>query len=652
MKESLCKRVVSVAIALSLVVTSFTYVSLPVKANEVSVKGIQYAYGDNSKYVEAEALGQADISGKTQFGEIKLEGNLSSTTEKNGFPAYDVSSGVVSIKYNISVDSSLNVVDDKVKNVSDATLDSNILSGTIIVLTSQDGEKWLVDKAYTDVLDENSGFNSLIYESNYVQQANGCYFRVIVAYKTEKLLEESTFLWFIDTSDYEYTRWAEVYKFYIADKEKGVASSVNTTPRTVFQDSKYRTKTEEDKGYTGKEEETIDDPHYGWNLGDFTINGYTAKDTNGDNTPVFLKNVGDQVTLWFTLNQDINKLNGNSNLFINEDTKGWDEYFGIQQTNFKKGTLIIRQTDAEGADKDPVIFINYLEANTRTGADTKVKLFEEGDYEVALDYEIKDTGPIPDSVTDYRVYFKFKIRNSNCNIYLFDTVTQNELADRANTENGFRLDYANSKYLDVYVEYKAINFNGTSYSEDTRGNKSAKNGSQYVDEGIYIISVQHDYNNSRTTDKTIYVGSSPIIRALSLNNITIADVNNLLAQGYTIGDDGTLITKTAQEQDAKEAGATEENSDEAIVEEPTEATTTASTNTTATTNATVEETPEPIVKEEASTDTPSSKIPIIAVILVVIAGASAFIIKGRKKITPNFEDPESDKQESEDKEEE
>lgn len=637
MNERIVKQVMSVAVALSLVVTSFVSMPLPVKASEIGLKGIQYQFDDDCKYAVKDAKAQSDINGKTQYGEIKLEGNLSGTADKNGFQAYQVSSGVVSIKYTIDVSDDLNVVDDKVKKVSNADLDSNVLSGAIIVQSSVDGENWLVDKVYTDLLDEDSKFDSLVYESNYVQQACGCYFRVLVAYKTEKLLEESSIL-FVDTSDYEQTRWAEVYKFYIVDKEQGNANTVNTEPKTVFQDKKYRVKTEKDNGYTGSEEEDSDDPHYGWNLGDFTINGYTAKETDSDNTPVFLKNVGDQVTLWFTLEQDINKLNGNEDLYINEDEKGWDEYFQISKTNFKKGTLIIRQTDAEGADKDPIIFTNYLEANVRTGADTKVKLFEEGDYEVALDYEIKDTSPIIDTVSDYRVFFKFKIRNSNCNIFLFDTETQSELSDRANTENGFRLDYANSKYLDVYVEQKAINFNGTSYSEDTRGNKSAKNGAEYTEEGIYIISVQHDYNNSRTTDKTIFVGSSPIIKALSRNNITINDINNLLAQGYKIDNDGGLVSNTGDELE------TEEEETPSEIEE------------TVSTDNTVDETPEPIVKEETQTAKTINPLPIGAAAIVALVGVIAFIVKSRKRKSlmadVSDEEQETDIQEDDSKEEE
>ena len=188
------------------------------------------------------------------------------------------------------------------------------------------------------------------------------------------------------------------------------------------------------------------------------------------------------------------------------------------------------------------------------------------------------------------------------------------------------------------MEQKAINFNGTSYSEDTRGNKSAKNGAEYTEEGIYIISVQHDYNNSRTTDKTIFVGSSPIIKALSRNNITINDINNLLAQGYKIDNDGGLVSNTGDELE------TEEEETPSEIEEPVS------------TDNTVDETPEPIVKEETKTAKTINPLPIGVAVIVALVGVIAFIVKSRKRKSlmadVSDEEQETDIQEDDSKEEE
>lgn len=110
------------------------------------------------------------------------------------------------------------------------------------------------------------------------------------------------------------------------------------------------------------------------------LNGYTREVIQADGSSVFLKNVGDKVTLWFNLEQDLDALNGDENLIINEDSNGYDNMFEIGQTDFGRGTLIISYRDYQGEVHDPVIYTNYLAANTRTGVDPRVQLFEEGDY--------------------------------------------------------------------------------------------------------------------------------------------------------------------------------------------------------------------------------------------------------------------------------
>ena len=67
---------------------------------------------------------------------------------------------------------------------------------------------------------------------------------------------------------------------------------------------------------------------------------------------------------------------------------GDDQYFETPKMNFGRGVLIIRYADHNNVRQEPTIYTNYLEANAMVGADTKVQLFEEGNYEVALDYVI------------------------------------------------------------------------------------------------------------------------------------------------------------------------------------------------------------------------------------------------------------------------
>jgi len=268
------------------------------------------------------------------------------------------------------------------------------------------------------------------------------------------------------------------------------------------------------------------DPHYGWELGNFFVSGYTDEITDNNENTVFLKNVGDKVTLWFKLKQNINGLNGNEKITVTSDNEGYDQYFETPKMKFGRGALIIRYTDHNNVKTEPTIYTNYLEANATVGADTKVKLFEEGDYEVALNYEITSDEFI-DKIGHYRIFFKFSVRNSNCMVYPFDVKTGNELTNSAMTENGFKLDLAKSRYLKINIKKEVLKDSADGLVEDTRFNGSAKDGAEYTDEGIYNITVSNQYTGVFTTKK-IYVGTNNIIRAHMTTGLPITEINKLI----------------------------------------------------------------------------------------------------------------------------
>jgi hypothetical protein len=326
-----------------------------------------------------------------------------------------------------------------------------------------------------------------------------------------------------------------------------------------------------DTGYS--EEEFIDekDRHYGWELGSFFVSGYTRVTTDQDNNPIFLKNVGDKVALNFVLYEAIDQLNKEEDLYINEDVDGYDTNFGIEKTNFGHGTLIIRHTDYQNASKDPIIYTDYL-TSLELGAETKVELFEEGDYEVALDYEIKKDGFVFfDSYDNYRISFKFSVRNGNCMVYPFDVSTGAELTNTAITENGFYLDLAKSRYLDIDVKKEVLKDGADGLTEDVRFNKPAKDGDEYTDEGIYTFTVTNRYTGQQTT-KRIYVGANEILKAHMTTGYSITEINKQLEEGATINTDGTIneppeIIKEELIIEAEEIVETEEEetTDEIII---------------------------------------------------------------------------------------
>lgn len=320
------------------------------------------------------------------------------------------------------------------------------------------------------------------------------------------------------------------------------AQSVNETKRYLGE----AVNAGHDTGYSQNQKIKDDDPHFGWKLGSFYVDGYTRVTENKTGDPVFLKTVGDTVTLWFELVQDIDKLNGNDKLLINDDKNGYDEYFGIEKTDFGRGTLIVRHTDYRNSVSSPIIYTNYLAATATKDAAVEVKLCEEGDYEVALNYEIRKNNvnifgwnPLP-TYNDYRIFFRFSVRNGNCMVYPFDVVTGAELTNSSITENGFYLDLARSRYLNIDIKKEIRRTGAEGLTEDTRFNKPAKDGEVYTDEGIYVITVSNVYTN-QTTTKLIYVGTDDVLKAHVTTGLSIGNIESQLAAGATVAKDGTLI---------------------------------------------------------------------------------------------------------------
>lgn len=431
-------------------------------------------------------------------------------------------------------------------------------------------------------------------------------------------------------------------------------TSAATTPR---KEMGQKVKTEFDKGYAINSEkpDVIDknDPHYGWDLGTFVVNGYT-RETFSNGVPVFLKNVGDKVTLWFSLTQDINNLNGKSELTISEDTNGYDQFFEIPQTNFKHGTLIIRFTDHEGNAHKPIVYTDFLAANATTGSDTKVQLFEEGDYEVSLDYEIKNNprqvGPvsIAPTYTNYKIFFEFSIRNGKCKVFPLDAKTNAELRN-SKAPNGFKLDMAKSRYLTIDVTRTVLNIGSDGLiAKDERFNRPAKDNDTYTDEGIYTFKVKNLYTEETSTN-TIFVGTGKYILALAKSTVSsqsldesIKALNEQLALGASIEDDGTIVPPPEPEPEPEPSPSEEPEpepspsiSESPKQEEPApkESESQPVITPTPPSHDITSENPESESPDPEKDDMPQSRsiiAPIVA-ISVIAAGGIIFMIQARKK---------------------
>ncbi|MBQ8330529.1 MAG: hypothetical protein IJX83_13150 [Lachnospiraceae bacterium] len=542
-KNKLLAAILSVVIC---IVTISPHISAYAETTTIPVPGTIYDTGEKGDYIISDDSITEEFN---SFGTFSITGDLVQTDSVGGIDVYTASSGNVDFNYKYSLSSNedeteWHLVEDSGKKIAGSKLSDKIGNGAILIQTSKDGTKWIDEKSITNVFVGTNASYSPIYSTKGIQLVNGCYYRVIVAYKLERLVGENKVL-FIKTDDKESKKIVEVYQFYISDG-KNATQADNTRQKKLGE----TVRTNENKGYTGQKAIEINDPHYGWELGKFFVSGYTRDTEDSNKTPVFLKNVGDQITLWFKLEHDIDHLNGSDSLEIIADKDGYDQYFQTPKTNTGRGMLIIRYTNEQGVKQSPEIYTNYLAANVSANADTVVRLFEEGDYEVALDYrikstprKIKDIEVVPEN-SDYRIFFKFSVRNGNCMVYPFDTATGAELSNSAITKNGFKLDMARSRYLNIDVQRSVVSKGANGYVEDVRFNRPAKDGDSYQEEGIYTFDVKNLYTGEHTT-KTIYVGSSDYMKALAVNNYTVDQLNEEIKRGKTIQSDGTLsYTKT------------------------------------------------------------------------------------------------------------
>lgn len=633
------KRIVSIFLNVSLIL-SLGAAGVQAAVKTESIPGNVYTLGEKNPYdIAGEGVTKAAVSSSNVLGKISISGEIKKTSPQNGFDAFIVDSGNVSISYAFdkkkldAADSDWHIVSDNGKEINKVSLKSKIESGAIIVETSLDGKKWTgPDVEKTNVFTKDNNLSSPFYTTKDIQLVNGCYYRITVVHREERKTGDKQVLGVNLGDKKEVKKFAEIYQFYAAYVPEKNPVSPSDTPMKRLGEV---VNTGHDTGFSGNNALDKKDPHYGWTLGEFFVNGYTRdmKDENGDF--IFLKNVGDKVTLWFNLKQDITKLNNDANLSICDDTKAYDKYFQIPETSFKHGALIIQFTDHNNQKHDPVIYTDFLAANSRTGADTRVQLFEEGDYEVHLDYEIaKKNGPVY-TYTNYRISFKYKIRNGNCMVFPFDLAKGNELSDGAITVSGFKLDMAKSRYLDINVKHSALkqNSDGT-YTADVRFNRPAQDGEEYSKEGIYEFAVKNLYTGETTT-KTIYVGSEGVLRALSSTGMTLDELNAKIREGATISDDGNIIIDTGDDTVEPEVTTTTEQT---ISPEASEE------------RAANESTAPEVVNNDvkpAEKKKSSGVVGVIIIIVVLVAagvGGYFYIVKIRKpkNNTPLYTKPEED----------
>ena len=525
--------------------------------SEVEIPGKYYVFDDKKSEYEFDLpQGNTSETGDSLAnGKLTVKGNIISNNEIEGKPDYAVETGHLVFSYTYSNDlinkpeDEEHLYSDSSKKVNDITLEEAIQNGAIIVQTSKDGEIWYTVPNSIDVnfFEEKPKGIKEFYETTDVQMINGCYYRILVAYETQKKLPPTEVLFVDIDNNYEYKKYLEVYTFHAYDN---FAIKIEEPPHS---DNFYRigevNLVKNYEGYTDLIPLT-NDVHVGRDIGKFYVAGYTSQDIDADKNDVFYKNNDDRISLWFDLETNINRCFGEESVTVVDDNKARDDYFGVPvgKNNFKdfgKGTLFIRQTDNHNNSMPVQIFTNFLEASASIDSKTKVDLFEEGDYEVGLDYGLKyDKAQIfgktiiPETHR-YKIFFKFSVRNGNSMVYLFDTQTGSELSGGSITPNGFRIDLANSKYLSLTVKREVLRDGYSGLVEDAKLNSVASDGDEFTTEGLYTVTAKNKANGIETT-KLIYVGDNNILKAYMVTGLSISDIKDKLNHGAIIEEDGTI----------------------------------------------------------------------------------------------------------------
>lgn len=593
------------------------------------INGITYDLGEKDHYDISKAKKTSEYAKR-----FYVRGNISSVSEKNGFVSYAVKTGNLDIIVDTKFESKLldpkvsskwHIVQDKSNIVDSTKLAKDILSGAIIVQTSKDGKVWINSYAETDIYnnintlnERSSGGDTLnaFYRTTNVQITNGCYYRIIVAYKLQREVDP-TQIAFVKLKNTEEKERIEIYKFYAFDPSVNQGEELNT--KTAYEFGEVNRVDDQD-GFKNPKSLEGDDPHVDWSVGKFYISGYT--DVIMENgVPVFLKVPKDRAALWFNLEQELDKCNGRTDVQINYIDSASDTYFGTPVIkDFGRGALIVRKTDKNNL-KERQIYTNYLEASATVGANTRVDLFEEGDYEVALDYQLHYDKPFvfgmkTAKTLTYRIFFKFKVRNGDISVFLRDIGTDQFITNANVAEHGFYIDVANSQYLNMTIKREVLTESLDGLVEDTKFSAVAKEGRKYTDEGIYTVTVK----NLATGDsvvKRIYVGNQDVLIAHMATGLPISEISERIASGATIDENGQIVDP---EEEIDISDIEENPTVEMLPSSVPEAT------------ATPPSLPTEIVVPQSEQTQSTLNITVVIAIVVVLVGSGTIVfLKNRKK---------------------
>ena len=621
----------TMAMLLAGIIAISTLCSNWVYAAEIQKKiiGSTYELGEKDKYELSKAEPIDEVASM-----VKVSGDIAASSEEGGGISLAVNSGNLSMLVDLQPRMELfeyadvhewHIVPEKGKVVDGIQLSQRIGSGAIVVQTSKDGQTWITTDKETDIFNKAETINNrsengeplhAFYKATNVQLTNGCYYRIIVAYRLQREIDPSKVL-FVNVKNYEEKERVEVYQFYAYDPSVNKTETLNTEDAYEFSDV---WRVDDQNGFKNPVLIKSDDPHIDWSVGRFYVSGYTDVRMDGD-VPVFLKVPGDRAALWFVLEQELDKCNGDTGIKVNYISSGSDIYFGTPTIDdFGRGALLIRRTDKQNK-KERQIYTNYLEASATVGANTRVDLFEEGDYEVALDYQLHYDKPFVFGTTTtktltYRIFFKFKVRNGDNSAFLRDAESDQFITNANVAPHGFYIDLANSQYLAINMKREVLSESMDGLVEDTKFSGVAKEGRRYTEEGIYTVTVENPATGDSVT-KRVYVGERDILMAHMTTGMPINEINQQLAAGAVIDDQGRVVSPDLAVEGTPEATATPATTEPEGEKPQEESTTDAPAETVSASNN----------EEEHRSSTGAGTIVIASIAVVLLTSIAGVVIK-------------------------
>lgn len=166
-------------------VSTLSTVTVPVEAYELE---------DGSKYDISEQAPVEEMSfGKASIGSLTISGNINDTTSYNNVTAYGVEKGSVSFSYVYdgsmldTEDTDWHLIDDNDKKFGDRKLSEKMKKGLLIIQRKPFGsDEWEdIGNPIVNVLADNPNGLMNFYTTDGSDLANGCYYRITLAYRTK-----------------------------------------------------------------------------------------------------------------------------------------------------------------------------------------------------------------------------------------------------------------------------------------------------------------------------------------------------------------------------------------------------------------------------------------------------------------------------------